>query len=151
MKPDVKALFDAMDVLREEAIKEFEQKVAFEWKMSFSLWAALGAALVFITHNSAILELLTEKRLLLLGIGIVLMVLYAFFLIWIQFTHTNNRARQRLWSKRMERLIIPRTRVRIKNIIDIILSIGARYLSPLIQFFVALSLFLLLIASVYNK
>ncbi len=83
MIDDPKVRFDALVTLRDHAWKEFQDKSAAEWRLSFGIWAALlGAAAAVIAAKE--FRPAGGWQAILPAILFVLLGLHGWFLYWIQ-------------------------------------------------------------------
>lgn len=58
---DTKRYFDAIESLRQAAWQSFDRRRAFEWKLSFGLWTALGAIIGGLAIGEATLQSQSER------------------------------------------------------------------------------------------
>ena len=100
-----KRRFDALAILEHEQWNEFDNKVTYEWRLSFAIWTSLVAS------SGAILggKIQFEQLELLVGIApitaaaaitVLIIVLHGWFLVWIQ--SSLQRIRKSLWKIRGE-------------------------------------------------
>ncbi len=68
---NTKRFFDAAGSLRQAAWQSFDARRAFEWKLSFGLWTALGAIIAGLAMGQATLKSMPERELV---SAVVLMV-----------------------------------------------------------------------------
>ncbi len=150
MKEETKKTFDSYDVLRMEAMQEFDKKVAFEWKVSFSLWAALAS--VFISFTQAnIHAILCSMKIEIISLFSIILFLHAIFLCWIQYNLSFQRKIQHYWGKKMVALL-GEDMDYYKNYINksygkrgLIPFLGSRILSPMMQLSISIILSMLII------
>lgn len=85
---DTKRFFDAVESLRQAAWQSFDRRRAFEWKLSFGLWTALGAIIAGLAIGQATLKSAPEQ-LFLSAVTLVVFVLHGW---WSFFLDQANRA-----------------------------------------------------------
>ena len=79
MDEKAKAQFDALHALSEQAWRDWDHKSRHEWRLSFSLWAALLAA------SAALLQTTFRPGPTLVVVaGFAVLLLHLVFLVWIQ-------------------------------------------------------------------
>jgi hypothetical protein len=85
---NTKRYFDTVESLRQAAWQSFNQRRAFEWKLSFGLWTALSAIIAGLAIGQATLKS-TPERWVLSAISVVVVVLHG---LWSFFLNKVNRA-----------------------------------------------------------
>ena len=137
-----KEKFEMYNALRDEAWNEFDKKAGFEWRMSFGIWAALGAATALcIQENDAFSK--TELHQYITPAISAIIILHVLFLSWIQFTHRLNRDRQQFWSRKMAALAIPDVVDRMpepRKALKWIRLLTGLLVAPIIQLFITIVL-----------
>jgi len=110
MDENAKREFDALQALATQAWNEWDHKTRHEWRLTFAIWAALGAAsLARLQTSSSIPPDLVASA------CAILVLLHAWFLTWLHGRLDDFRVEHRSFRDRMPGSLVPATAKRVRQ------------------------------------